>query len=85
MTKVAKMMADRRLALGTEVGAELGHIAFFFAQEHQHRHRGGVGDLLEQFGDWRILAVVGLAQTLRDLFRLLMRLAWAVRHGQIFR
>ena len=51
MTQQSEMMADRRLALGAQIRAELGDIALFFVQEYQHLQAGRIGDLLEQLGD----------------------------------
>ena len=51
MTQEGKMVADSGLALRAQIGAELGDIPLFFAQEHQHLQASRIGDLLEQFGD----------------------------------
>ncbi len=46
-----EMVADRGLALRTQVGAELGDVAFFFGEQHQDLKPRWVGDLLQELGD----------------------------------
>ncbi len=51
MAQQGKMMADGGLALRAEIGAELGDISLFLAQEHEHLQASRIRDLLQQFGD----------------------------------
>ena len=53
------MMADGRLALGPQVGAQLGHVPFLLAQEHQDLQPCRVEDLLEQIRRTRRISAEG--------------------------
>jgi hypothetical protein len=51
VTKQGKVVAYRRLALRPQIGAELGDVALFFAQEHEHLQASWIGNLLQQLGN----------------------------------
>ncbi len=51
VTQECEMVADRGLALRSQIRAELGDIALFLAQKYQHLQAGRIGDLLEQLSD----------------------------------
>ena len=51
MAQEGQMVADGRLALRAEIGAELGDVSLLLAEQHQDLQAGRIRDLLEQLGD----------------------------------
>jgi hypothetical protein len=51
MAQEREVVADGRLALGAQIGAQLGDVPLFFTQEHEHLKAGRIRDLLQQLGD----------------------------------